>query len=246
MLIKIVLVRSEYAMNVGMAARAGANMGAHELILVDPQCRLGVKAKQGAAGAQDLLKKHKSYKSWDDFYKTEPEGIRIAFSRRGGKKRHVFTLEEVLKKIKKLKTKEQRILYLIFGPEDNGLDKDDLAFVHYVCSLPVYGEFGSFNLAQAVLLASYITRQVFPPKILPKQLTAENEPAFQDYYFPDDTIKEWLTSMGFDISARKSSAYLTLKKLFFMNLPTKNEYQVLEAILQQNIRKLKATKSSSS
>lgn len=237
--IKIILVRSEYASNIGMAARAGANMGATSLILINPQCKIGVKAKQGAAGAQDLLKNRTTYKDWDQFYKKEADGIRIAFSRRGGKKRKVFALEDVLTKIKKLKKSKSKIVYLIFGPEDNGLDIEDLAYVHYTCSLPIYGEFGSLNLAQAVLLATYIVRQKFPPLLMPKQLTAENEPAYLEYYFPDKTIKEWLTAMGFDISARKSSAYLTLRKMFMMNHPTKHEYQVLEAILQQNIRKLK-------
>lgn len=225
-----------------MAARAGANMGASDLILINPQCRLGVKAKQGAAGAQELLKNHTSYRNWELFYKNEPDGIRIAFSRRGGKKRKVFELEEVLRKIKKLKQKN-KIIYLIFGPEDNGLDAEDLAYVHYTCSLPIYGNFGSLNLAQAVLLASYIVRQHLPPIKIPAQLTAENEPAYQDFYFPDQAIKDWLLAMGFDISARKSSAYLTLRKLFLMNHPTKHEYQVLEAVLQQNIRKLKSSSS---
>lgn len=242
--IKIILVRSEYASNVGMAARAGANMGAAELILINPQCRLGIKAKQGAAGAQELLKNRKTYKSWNDFYKNESDGIRIAFSRRGGKKRKVFSLEEALGKIKKIKNQKNQTLYLIFGPEDNGLDIEDLAYVHYTCSLPIFGNFGSLNLAQAVLLATYIVRQEFPPIVIPKQLTADNEPAYMDYYFPDETIKEWLTSMGFDISARKSSAYLTLRKMFLLNHPTKHEYQVLESILQQNIRKLKTKNPS--
>ncbi|NJL25192.1 MAG: TrmH family RNA methyltransferase, partial [Calothrix sp. SM1_5_4] len=41
---------------------------------------------------------------------------------------------------------------------------------------------------------------------------------------------------------RRSSAYLTLRKLFLQNLPTRHEIQVLEAVLQQNIRKLKGDK----
>jgi tRNA C32,U32 (ribose-2'-O)-methylase TrmJ len=45
--------------------------------------------------------------------------------------------------------------------------------------------------------------------------------------------------MGFDIKARKASAYLTLKRLFLQKFPTQHEMQVLDAILQQNIRKLK-------
>jgi hypothetical protein len=50
--------------------------------------------------------------------------------------------------------------------------------------------------------------------------------------------------MGFNIGARRASAYLTLKRLFLQNLPSKHEMHVLDAVLQQNIRKLNGTKES--
>lgn len=237
MRLNAVLVRSEYASNVGAAARALANMGGDRLILIDPKCSLSEeRAKQMAAGAQEVLAKAVVYPSWQDFYAREGEGVRIALTRRAGRARKVYPLAE---KIAEIKTEPPANLYMIFGPEADGLSDDDLAFVNFYCHLPVYGEFASLNLAQAVLLALFQVRQHIEPAVRPKQVTGEEDEAVQPLYFPDQLIRDWLTSMGFDIQARKSSAYLTLRRLFMMNQPTKHEYQVLEAILQQNVRKLK-------
>lgn len=241
MKIHVVLVRPEYASNVGAAARAMANMAIDRLVIIQPQCRLGVKAREMAAGAQEKLREATIYRSWQEFFAHEGEGIRLGLSRRTGKKRKVFPLEKTLTEIAAKKKPEH--LYLIFGPERDGLDTDDLAYVNYTVHLPVFGEFGSFNLAQAVLLASYLTRQTFKPKRLATPTKGESAAPVQPLYVPDALLKEWLTTMGFDVNARRASAFLTLRRLFLQNLPTRHEIQVLEAILQQNIRKLKGVKS---
>src|SRR5690349_16463745 len=85
----VVLVGTLYPTNVGAAARAIANMGADRLILVQPQCEINSKARQGAAGAQKSLEDITIYKDWDEFYSREGDGIRIALTRRDGKQRQV-------------------------------------------------------------------------------------------------------------------------------------------------------------
>ena len=67
-------------------------------------------------------------------------------------------------------------------------------------------------------------------------------PGEEPHNLPRDLIKEWLTAMGFSLSARKASAYTTLNRVLLKNAPTQNEVMVLEAILQQNIRKLNKLK----
>ncbi len=233
----VVLVRSEHSSNVGSVARAMANMGAHRLILVDPRCRIDSAARANAAGAQDSLNGVVSYKSWSEFYENEGDGIRIALSRRAGRNRRVTALKAELDQLADVKSADEN-LYLIFGPESDGLDADDLAFVNYTCHLPIHGEFASLNLAQAVLLTLFMVRERFPPEKMPKQMTGEIAKAAKPFYFPDQQIKDWLEAMGFDVEARKSSAYLTLRRLFLQNRPTQHELQVLESVLRQNIRKL--------
>jgi tRNA/rRNA methyltransferase len=239
MKIHVVLVRTEYPANIGSSARAMANMGADRLILVNPNCKLTLKAKEMAAGAQEKLKSATIYKSWDEFFRNEGEGIRLGLTRRGGKKRKVESLELKLGELSAMKDLPEN-LYLIFGPEADGLNSEDLINVNFTVHLPVYGDFASLNLAQAVLLTLFVTRQQFQPLTIPTQVKGALPKSVQPFYFPDQLIKDWLTAMGFNVKARRASAYLTLRRLFLQNLPTRHEIQVLEAILQQNIRKLKS------
>jgi tRNA/rRNA methyltransferase len=245
--VHVVLVRTEYSANIGAAARAMANMGGDRLILIDPHGEAGAaEARRMAAGAAKRLKTITVYKDWDEFYGREGDGARIALTRRGGKRRKVLPLEKALEAVAGAPPKSSGAtgpIYLIFGPEADGLDGGDLAFAGFVCHLPVYGPFGSLNLAQAVLLALFITRSRFKPDRSAPQVKGRRPKTVQPFYFPDALIKEWLETMGFDLSARRSSAYLTLRRLFLQNLPTRHEIQVIEAVLRQNIRKLRAATS---
>ncbi len=240
MKLHIVLVRTMYSSNIGAAARALANMGGDSLILLDPQCEVNSKARQAAAGAQEALARRRTYKTWEEFYSHEGEGVRLGLTRRVGKGRKIYPIREILTNLEANENfKEHPHIYLFLGPEDTGLNGDDLAFMNYNCELPIYGEFQSLNLSQAALLTLFVVKDFFeksPP------VSKAKEAAVMPTYFPDQSIKRWLTAMGFDVSARKASAYLTLRRLFLQNNPTQHEVQVLESVLQQNIRKLEDSK----
>jgi len=233
MKIHVVLVRTEHSSNIGACARAMANMGGGRLILIDTECRIDSAARQMAAGAQEQLALVQRYGNWQEFYAAEGDGVRIAMTRRAGRKRKVIPLGAQLTTL--VENPEDN-LYLIFGPESDGLNSDDMAFANFACHLPVHGEFASMNLSQAVLLTMFMVREKFPAVV--RQVTGEPDSPVRPFYFPDELIKEWIEAMGFDVGARRSSAYLTLRRLFLQNRPTAHEVRVLEAVLQQNIRKL--------
>ena len=44
---------------------------------------------------------------------------------------------------------------LVFGPERSGLETDDVALARAIVTVPINPEFGSLNLAQAVILLAY-------------------------------------------------------------------------------------------
>lgn len=243
---RIVLVGTLYSSNVGSVARVMGNMGGEQLILINPQCEINSKARQGAAGAQKWLERRTIYQNWQQFYEHEGSGVRFAFTRRDGKQRLVLPFEEQLGHFDQVTEQHQgEPVYLIFGPEDNGLSAEDLDMANYRCSLPTFGEYASMNLSHAVLLAGYLfqnhqaqqdsrtDRHVNNTKSEPKCVRSK------PLRFPDQAIREWITSMGFDIEARKASAYITLKRILLQNAPAESDLMVFEAILQQNIRKLK-------
>ena len=245
--IRVVLVRSIYESNIGASSRAMSNMGAQKLILIDPKCELTFAAQQAAATGQQALQNRQVYKSWDDFYKNEPEGIRISLTARDGRGRQVQGLAETLQWIEKehptmQEASEEVIpIYLIFGPEDWGLSAEDLELTHFACSIPTFGENTSLNLAQAVLLALYTLRLEWggTRAILIGQQEAKE--TADRTAFPEKALHLWLSEMGFDLSTHsKMNAYTVLKRMLLQNIPTKKELGILEIVLQQSIRKLKA------
>jgi len=44
---------------------------------------------------------------------------------------------------------------ILFGPERSGLETDDVALARTILTVPINPEFGSLNLAQAVILVAY-------------------------------------------------------------------------------------------
>jgi tRNA C32,U32 (ribose-2'-O)-methylase TrmJ len=114
--------------------------------------------------------------------------------------------------------------------------------VNRCAELPTFGANGSLNLSQAVLLALFLTQQLFKERW--SNISMTETPQFTRLEFPDAVIREWIQSIGFNIEARKASAYLTVKRLLMQNLASPEDLHVLESILQQTVRKLKDPISS--
>jgi len=244
--VHVVLVRPIYSRNVGSVSRAMANIGAGRLILIDAKCEYNLEARQGAAGAQTRLMEATRHNTWDDFYTKETDGIRIAFC--GIKKSETdgigfeSRLQEYINEIS-----PARPLYLIFGPEDYGLTNDDCQFAHYIHQLPARGDYSSLNISHAVLLALYIADRTYtshvaqnpevtPTTISPASLDDSNRSKF---YFPEQPIKAWLDAIRMDVGNRRTDAYLVLKRYLLKQRPTAKELRILEAIINQTVRKLK-------
>ncbi|MBY0383624.1 RNA methyltransferase [bacterium] len=242
--LRIVLVRPKYARNVGMAARAMSNYGAEQLILIEPRCALDQEAREGASHAQTQIQKAMIYPHWQRFYDWEPEGIRIAFSARDGKRREAFDFASTLKHDPLIKKEIfEKPTYLIFGPEDHGLADSDLDFVHRVFQIKLPGENPSMNLSHAVMSVLTLLHQSTDPT-LPIPLSKEER---EKFFFPDQTLKRWLEALNIDISLHeKVNSYTVLKRLLLKGIPTTKELQMLETVLQQTIRKLKRDTSPDS
>ncbi len=239
--INIVLVKSHYSRNVGSVSRVMANMGAQKLILVAPECEINLEARQGAAGAQTHLLESTQYKSWKDFFHSEPHGLFVAFCARGKKDLDPIPLEKRIEKIGDHAIYSKTPIYFVFGPEDHGLENEDLEYANYICTLPIYGHFKSLNLSHAVLLALFMAKSLINTEEKP----AVSTPAapLESFYFPSESIQAWLTKLGFTIGDRRTDAYKVLKRILLSNLSTPKEFRVLEAIIEQTIRKLPGNKN---
>lgn len=147
----IVLVRPQLGENIGKAARAMLNFGLTELRLVEPRDGWpNPAAGPAASGADVVLADARVFGSVAEAVADCSQVFATTVRKRGITK-PVVTPEQAAAAIRG----EPGQSAVLFGPERSGLDTDDVALARTILTVPINPEFGSLNLAQAVILVAY-------------------------------------------------------------------------------------------
>ena len=147
----IVLVRPQLGQNIGKAARAMLNFGLTDLRLVAPRDGWpNPEAGPAASGADLVLERARVF---DTTAEAVADCGRVFAStvRRRDLVMPVVAPEEMAAQIHALPARSA----ILFGPERSGLDSEDVALANAIVTVPINPEFGSLNLAQAVILLAY-------------------------------------------------------------------------------------------
>ncbi|EZP72456.1 rRNA methyltransferase [Sphingomonas paucimobilis] len=147
----IVLVRPQLGENIGKAARAMLNFGLTEMRLVSPRDGWpNPDAGPSAAGADVVLDKAELFETLADAV-ADCAHVYATTVRKRGVTKPVVTPEEAAREVHRA---SGRCAY-VFGPERSGLETEDVALARKILTVPINPEFGSLNLAQAVILCAY-------------------------------------------------------------------------------------------
>jgi tRNA/rRNA methyltransferase len=147
----IVLVRPQLGENIGKAARAMLNFGLLELRLVAPRDGWpNPSAGPAASGADRVLADARVYDTVAQAV-ADCAHVYATTVRKRGVTKPVVTPEQAARAIHA----EPGRSALLFGPERSGLATDDVALARTILTVPINPEFGSLNLAQAVILTAY-------------------------------------------------------------------------------------------
>ena len=147
----IVLVHPQLGENIGKAARAMLNFGLTEMRLVTPRDGWpNPDAGPAAAGADIVLEKAQVFESLADAV-ADCSHVYATTVRKRGVTKPVVTPEEAAREIHAHPSRSA----IVFGPERSGLETEDVAVARKILTVPINPEFGSLNLAQAVILCSY-------------------------------------------------------------------------------------------
>lgn len=147
----IVLVRPQLGENIGKAARAMLNFGLTDLRLVAPRDGWpNPSAGPAAAGANVVLERAAVFDSLAEAV-ADCAHVYATTVRKRGVTKPVLTPEEAAQAVHR---EVGRSAY-VFGPERSGLETDDVALARAIVTVPINPEFGSLNLAQAVILCAY-------------------------------------------------------------------------------------------
>ncbi|NBC36340.1 RNA methyltransferase [Novosphingobium sp. FSY-8] len=151
----IVLVRPQLGENIGKAARAMLNFGLVEMRLVTPRDGWpNPSAGPAAAGADIVLEQARVYDSLADAV-ADCTHVYATTVRKRGVTKPVVTPEQAAREIHAHTAANLGRSALVFGPERSGLETEDVALARAIVTVPINPEFGSLNLAQAVILCAY-------------------------------------------------------------------------------------------
>ncbi|MDJ0977516.1 MAG: TrmH family RNA methyltransferase [Erythrobacter sp.] len=147
----IVLVRPQLGENIGKAARAMLNFGLTEMRLVAPRDGWpNPSAGPAAAGADIVLDQAQVFDTTAEAV-ADCQHVYATTVRKRGVTKPVVGADGAARLIHG----EPGRHAVLFGPERSGLETEDVALARHILTVPINPEFGSLNLAQAVILAAY-------------------------------------------------------------------------------------------
>jgi tRNA/rRNA methyltransferase len=147
----IVLVRPQLGENIGKAARAMLNFGLTDLRLVSPRDGWpNPSAGPAASGADVVLERARVFDSVAEAVADCPF-VYATTVRKRGLVLPVVTPEQAAREVRT----QAGTSAILFGAERSGLETEDVAIAQKIVTVPINPEFGSLNLAQAVILIAY-------------------------------------------------------------------------------------------
>jgi tRNA/rRNA methyltransferase len=147
----IVLVRPQLGQNIGKAARAMLNFGLWEMRLVSPRDGWpNPDAGPAASGADIVLERARLFDSVEGAI-ADCSLVFASTVRRRDLVMPVLGPEQMADQIH---TSGERSA-ILFGAERSGLETEEVALANSIVTVPINPQFGSLNLAQAVILLAY-------------------------------------------------------------------------------------------
>lgn len=147
----IILVRPQLGENIGKAARAMLNFGLTEMRIVNPRDGWpNPSAGPAASGADIVLERAEVFDTLAEAT-VDISHIYATTVRKRGVTKPVLTPEEAANEMLSAQGRSA----ILFGAERSGLETDEVAVARTIITVPINPEFGSLNLAQAVILCAY-------------------------------------------------------------------------------------------
>jgi TrmH family RNA methyltransferase len=234
----VVLVRPSHEGNVGSVARAMANTGLSELVLVEPAVQIGAEARAFAVGAGEILenlrRKVTLAEAASSFQRL------VGTSSRRGRSVTVPTLTP-RQLPAALATDPGSRTALVFGPESSGLTTDDLALCHLLVTIPAAAEQPTLNLSQAVLVLGYELFMAHSPgRRFDLPLSEQATVGEIDDFFAQ--LRGTLGQIGFDRDDTFPGVFRDLRRLANRAAVTTREVQILRGLCRRTEHALSGRK----
>jgi TrmH family RNA methyltransferase len=156
--VRIILVRPSHPGNIGSVARAMKTMGLTELVLVSPEKFPHEEAVALATHAQDILNDAvvvnnitEALENITYVYATSANSRDVEINCFNPKEAAL----DIKQRIQKNNLKNNYKIAILFGPENHGLNNQDLLVANSLIKIPTQESYHSLNLAAAVQIVAY-------------------------------------------------------------------------------------------
>jgi tRNA/rRNA methyltransferase len=229
----VILVKTKYPENIGAAARACANMGCSEIVLVnpyrwDPDKALPMATAKGA----ELLSRIRIFDELAEAL-APFNSVYATTARTGGWRKGVSTpagaAPEIVEGIR-----GGRRTALVFGPEDRGLTNEEVEICGRIMTIPTAPDASSLNLAQSVLVVLYdCLKSSFEAPFTPKGPPASRLATHEEQELLYETIKQTLLAIDFLKDDNPDYWMLPVRRFLARSPLKRNEFNLIMGVCRQ-------------
>jgi len=232
--IRIVLVETSLAANIGSVARAMRNMGLTRLVLVAPRQFPHDDANTMASGADELLAQAQVVATLGEALAGSNLILGTTARRRGMALPGSEPREAVAGLVAALAAAPAAEAALVFGRERSGLTNEELALCQRLIEIPTAGDHMSLNLAMAVLVLAYelqlASREApAPPGERPEDLGPPAPADLMEGFYSH--LETELLASGFLDADNPRHLMRRLRRLFGRAAPDARELNILRGVL---------------
>lgn len=236
----VILVQPRFPENVGMVARACANMGVARIIVVAPERWDMDKAAPLATGkGLDVLRNA----AFTDTLEEALAGHTVAFgatARTGGWRQGVMPPRNAAARLAELTADGDRAA-LVFGSEDRGLENSDIALCTGLVTIPTVPVASSLNLAQAVLIVLYecftaSLEHAYHPNRMPRGRKQSRQASIDEQEKLFASLREALVNLDFLPGDNPDWFMQPLRRFFRRAVLRRHEYDIFMGICRHILR----------
>jgi TrmH family RNA methyltransferase len=244
---RLVLVRPRNPLNIGAAARAMANFGFEDLVVVKPYPPVWQEARS-AVGAEDVVNRAKAV---EDLGEAIGEATLVLGTTAGSRRnldRDLIALDEVPAWLLSRAGSAVRAgsrgvragsrferAALLFGSEKTGLSTEEMSHCHKLVRIPTGARCPSMNLGQAVAVCCYeLARAGLVSVERPPTRIHLSDPAnVQSLEHVFERAVRVLDHVGYLKPKSRSATLIKLRRLLFDLELTNNDVKILGGLLAQ-------------
>ncbi len=234
--VRVVLVRTHYAGNLGSVARVMRNFGLADLVLVAPYATPNdLEARRLATHGLPVLDAARTVPDLgaalaDCTLTLATSSLTAGVARRG----MIGTPAELMPQF--LAAAADGPVGLVFGPEPHGLSNEEIGRCHGLVHVPVDPEFSSLNLAQAATICCYELWKARSTAITatnPADTHAAKVATHAEQERMFEHLREAFTAVGYLFGSRTDGLMHAVRQFLGRANPTPQEVKLMHGLARQ-------------